>query len=52
MRNTIYTRQFAKDVKRMQRQGKDIEKLRIIIRSLVEEEKLDRLYRDHQLIGN
>ncbi len=52
MLTPVYTRQFEKDVKRMQRRGKKLEKLKIIIRSLVAEEPLDPLNRDHKLIGN
>ena len=52
MRTPVYTRQFDRDVKRMQRRGKNLEKLKIIIRSLVAEEPLDPLHLDHKLIGN
>lgn len=52
MLTPVYTRQFEKDVKRMQKRGKKLAKLKIIIRSLVEKEPLDPLNRDHQLIGN
>jgi mRNA interferase YafQ len=48
----VYTRQFEKDVKRMERRGKNLEKLKIITRSLVAEEPLDPLHRNHKLIGN
>jgi mRNA interferase YafQ len=48
----VYTHQFEKDVKRMQRRGKNLEKLKIVICSLVEEETLDPLNRDHKLIGS
>ena len=48
----VYTRQFARDVKRMQRRGKNPDKLKIIIRSLLREEQLDSIHRDHKLIGN
>ena len=47
----VYTRQFEKDVKRMKRRGKNLEKLKIVIRSLVNEELLDHIHRDHKLIG-
>ena len=47
-----YTRQFEKDVKRMQRHGKNLDKIKIIIRSLIAEDKLDPIHRDHKLIGN
>lgn len=52
MLNPVYTRQFEKDVKRMKRRGKNLEKLKIVIRSLVTEEPLDPIHRDHKLIGN
>lgn len=48
----VYTRQFARDIKRMKRRGKNPEKLKIIIRSLISEEPLDPIQRDHKLIGN
>lgn len=52
MLNPVYTRQFNKDIKRMKRRGKNPEKLKIIIRSLISEEPLDPIHRDHKLIGN
>lgn len=52
MLTPVYTRQFEKDVKRMKRRGKNLEKLKIITRSLVVEEPLDPLHRNHKLIGN
>jgi len=47
-----YTKQFERDTKRMEKRGKNLEKLKIIIRSLVTEEALDAIHRDHKLIGN
>lgn len=47
-----YTKQFAKDVKRAQRRGKNIEKFKIIARTLIAGEPLDPLHRDHRLAGN
>jgi mRNA interferase YafQ len=52
MLTPVYTHQFEKDVKRMQRRGNNLEKLKLIIRSLVIEETLDPLNRDHKLIGS
>ena len=52
MLNPVYTRQFERDIKRMNRRGKNPEKLKIIIRSLISEEPLDYIHRDHKLIGN
>ena len=36
----------------MRKRGKNIDKLKIIIRSLVAKEILDPIHRDHKLIGN
>lgn len=47
----VYTRQFSKDVKQMQKRRKDLEKLKIIIRSLLAGERLDPIHRDHKLLG-
>ena len=52
MLTPAYTRQFEKDVKRLQKRAKTMEKLKIIIRSLVAEESIDPINRDHKLIGN
>jgi len=46
-----YTRQFDRDVKRMQRRRKNLEKLKIVIRSLIAEQQLDSIHRDHGLVG-
>ncbi|MEA1867580.1 MAG: type II toxin-antitoxin system YafQ family toxin [Thermodesulfobacteriota bacterium] len=52
MFNPVYSRQFDRDIKRMKRRGKNPEKLKIIIRSLISKEPLDPIHRDHKLIGN
>ncbi len=52
MLTPVYTRQFEKDTKGMKRRGKNLDKLKIIIRSLVAEEPLDSIHRDHKLVGN
>ncbi len=52
MLTPIFNRQFDKDLKRMQKRGKNIEKIKIIIRSLIAEESLDAIHREHKLIGN
>ena len=52
MPTPVFTRQFDKDLKRMQKRGKKLEKIKIIIRSLIEEESLDPIHRNHKLIGN
>jgi mRNA interferase YafQ len=45
------TSQFKRDVKRMQRRGKDLEKLKGVLESLVKEQRLAPKYRDHVLVG-
>lgn len=47
-----YTRQFQRDVKRAQRRGKDLEKFKLIARTLLAGKALDPLHRDHRLVGN
>ena len=51
MLTPVYTRQFERDIKRMKKRGKNLDKLKIIIRSLIEQEPLDTIHRDHKLIG-
>lgn len=45
------TSQFKQDVKRMQRQGRDLEKLKRVLETLVKGEGLAAKYRDHVLVG-
>lgn len=52
MLKLVYTKQFAKDVKRMQKRGKPQDKLKVVIQQLVNEERLNPTYKDYKLIGN
>jgi len=52
MKRVQSSRAFEKDSERLIRRKKDMEKLKSPIRSLVFEEKLDPIYRDHKLTGN
>ena len=52
MLTPVYTRQFERDLKRIRKRGKNLEKLKIIVRTLLAEEALDPIHRDHKLIGN
>jgi len=52
MPTSVYTRQFEKDIKRIKRRGKNLEKIKIIIRTLLQGKPLDPIHRDHKLIGN
>ena len=51
MRSISQTTQFVRDVKRMRKRGKDIEKLKFLVTKLAKSESLDPKYRDHPLIG-
>jgi mRNA interferase YafQ len=51
MKQLSQTKQFSKDLKRMTKRGKDLEKLKVIVRSLAEGKVLDPRHRDHPLIG-
>ncbi|MCI0696340.1 type II toxin-antitoxin system YafQ family toxin [candidate division KSB1 bacterium] len=51
MRATRQTSQFKKDVKRMQRRGKDFSEFKNIIEKLAGGQKLDLKHRDHLLVG-
>ena len=52
MRTPVYTRQFEKDIERARRRGKNLEKFKIVARTLIEGKKLDLLHREHQLVGS
>ncbi len=51
MLKPIYTRQFAKELKKMQKRGKSLKKIKNILHDLVNESPLDARHRDHKLIG-
>jgi mRNA interferase YafQ len=51
MKTIRRTSQFKRDVKRMQRQGRDLEKLKRVLEGLVKGEGLAPKYRDHILVG-
>ncbi|MCK4303727.1 MAG: type II toxin-antitoxin system YafQ family toxin [Candidatus Eisenbacteria sp.] len=51
MRNVSQTTQFVRDVKRMRKRGKDLEKLKILVAKLANGELLDPKHWDHPLIG-
>ena len=51
MKKIRRTWQFKRDVKRMQRQGREVEKLKRVLEALVREEPLAAEYRDHVLVG-
>lgn len=52
MKIIFQTNQFKKDFKRAKKRGKDLEKLKNVIRLLAEDQPLDDPQRDHALGGN
>ena len=53
MLQPCYTKQFKKDIKRIEKSGRyDIEKLKIVISKLVAAKQLEPSYKDHSLIGS
>ena len=48
----VYTRQFERDLKRAVRRGKNIEKFKMVARTLLAGEALDPIHRDHRLVGS
>ncbi len=51
MLTPVFTRQFARDLKRMQKRGKDRERIKSVIQALIETGHLDPIHRDHALLG-
>jgi mRNA interferase YafQ len=52
MYQPVYTKQFKKDMKRGQRQNRNIEQFKLIARGLLAGQILDPIFRDHKLTGN
>lgn len=52
MRTPFYAKQFERDVKLQKKRGKDPDKLKTILRLLVESKMLPEKNRDHSLSGN
>lgn len=52
MRKPSYTNQFQKDLKRMARRGKSVEKFKQAAGQLISEEPLEAKFRNHKLTGN
>jgi mRNA interferase YafQ len=52
MRTPSYTTQFERDLRLMQRRGKNARKLKAILSALINEEPLAERRHDHPLAGN
>jgi mRNA interferase YafQ len=51
MKKVSQTKQFSRDVKRMRKRGKELDKLREIVRLLAEGTPLPASYRDHPALA-
>ena len=51
MKKVSQTTQFARDVKKMRKRGKDLARLETIVRQLASGTPLDAKHRDHPLVG-
>ena len=51
MKKVSQTKQFSRDVKQMRKRGKDLDKLREVVKLLAEGMPLPADYRDHPLMG-
>ncbi|EGJ31091.1 MULTISPECIES: type II toxin-antitoxin system YafQ family toxin [Moorena] len=52
MLSPVFENRFKKDVKRLQKRGKNMEKLKSVIDKLLERKELEPKYKDHALTGN
>ena len=46
-----YHKQFKKDIKKIKKRGKEIDKLKKVMSKLINEEVLDKKYKKHSLLG-
>ena len=52
MLKPAYTKQFKKDLKRMIKRGKDKNRIKSILLTLINEDQLETKFKDHKLLGN
>lgn len=52
MLHAIYERSFERDVKKAQKRGKDLNKIKFVIELLLQGKTLPTKYRNHKLKGN
>ena len=52
MRTPVYTRQFERDVRKSRKRGKNLDKLKIVAKTLIDGTELDALQKDRQLVGS
>ena len=52
MLTSVQSGRFRRDVKRVEKRGKDMDKLKLVLTMLLEQEPLPARYNDHPLKGN
>ena len=52
MLKPTYSTQFGKDIKRIKKRGKSQDKIKKILKKLINEQQLPENCKDHKLIGN
>jgi mRNA interferase YafQ len=52
MKRVSQTTQFSRDIKRMRKRGKDLDKLKSVVKLLAHGKTLHPKHRDHSLIGS
>ena len=52
MKSIFETSQFRKDLKKLKKRGKDLQKLKEVVRQIASGGPLDARHRDHALIGS
>ena len=52
MRTPSFTNQFDRDLQRVRKRGKEIEKIKTVMSTLINEQELPVRNRDHPLVGN
>ena len=52
MLTSVQSGRFRRDVKRVEKRGKDMDKLKLVLTMLLEQESLPARYADHPLKGN
>jgi mRNA interferase YafQ len=48
----VYTKQFEKDIHRIKKRGKNLQKLKIIVHTLLHGRVVDAIHKEHKLVGN
>jgi mRNA interferase YafQ len=52
MYTPVFTKQFEKDLKRCKRRRKNLDKFKILAKTLLSGNPLDPIHKDHKLVGN